>query len=81
MNNIPYLYDSIVLVSSSLKQPLTPSHHSSPHLTLTPTQYTLTHLHPHRLVCTEPGTIPLRDNPYVDLGPSVLLYNCLDIVN
>ena len=33
-----------------------------------------THPHPRRLVCTEPGTIPLRDNPHVDLGPGSLLY-------
>ena len=34
-----------------------------------------THPHPRRLVCTEPGTIPLRDNSHVDLGPGSLLCN------
>ena len=75
---IPYLYDSIVLVSvsSSLQQPHTPSHQTSPTSpSLQPNPLSLfTHPHPRRLVCTEPGTIPLRDNPHVDLGPGSLLY-------
>ena len=74
-----HLYDSIVLVtvSSSLQQPHTPSHHTSttsPSLQPNPPSL-FTHPHPRRLVCTKPGTIPLRDNPHVDLGPGSLLYS------
>ena len=69
-SNLIHHHSSLTLITHTL----TPYIPTLPSLQPYP-QSLFTHPHPRRLVCTEPGTIPLRDNPHVDLGPDSLLYN------